>query len=485
MNKRSSKSFDAFSDSDHLIDQLINECDETSMPLPDIEFEPHLLISKVRKHYMEYIIRLLSINYENNQKLLNKNIYLPSAIWRCAKLMEMKAAQTCMVVQLYRKNIVAEITALKEDTKKGKLNRKLYECLRKPPENEKKLQSTLSYTIDCNCQCVCSKRKKIRKTSTSPKVIQKEETKSYFISNMKTNVPTYNIPVIANLQADSPQVTDNFGKTSVDSSFLTTVNQTKSPNMSHNPPRMSIESQDSDELMMQLEKLFQCDSHEDDLFEGSLCDNIETTLQDNITNIKKSNETEPNTPQVTVIENHTAQIKSLDERLASLTGLLVNNTDNVFQEKAEIPKNNKSNTSKWLCEEYFLKSKLFEVLDQIGDCNRKKLARIKEMLKELFGDDSDEECIVSPLEETSEFVISCKERIAPWVVKLLTPYYIKGRIRGKSLFKALAKHLIRLIYQCSRYPQEYEVTSFVSDFLQNHKMIRCEADFKQFRIENL
>lgn len=77
------------------------------------------------------------------------------------------------------------------------------------------------------------------------------------------------------------------------------------------------------------------------------------------------------------------------------------------------------------------------------------------MFLELFGEDSDDEGVMSPLEESPEFVISCKERIAPWVVDLLTPYYIKGRIRGKALFKALAKHLIRLIYQCSKYPSKY------------------------------
>lgn len=69
----------------------------------------HGLFFQVRKHYMEYLIKLLSVNYENNQKLLNKNIYLPSAIWRCAKNIEMKAAQMCMMAQLYRKHIVAEV----------------------------------------------------------------------------------------------------------------------------------------------------------------------------------------------------------------------------------------------------------------------------------------------------------------------------------------------------------------------------------------
>ena len=80
------------------------------------------------------------------------------------------------------------------------------------------------------------------------------------------------------------------------------------------------------------------------------------------------------------------------------------------------------------------------------------LSQIKANYEELFGYDSDDEGILSPLEETPEFIISCKERMAPWVVKLLTPFYIKGHIKGKGIFKALAKHLIRLIYQCSRYP---------------------------------
>lgn len=58
---------------------------------------------------MEYIIKLLSVNYEKHQKQFNKNIRLPSAIWRCAKIIEMTAAQTCMVVQIYRKNIVGVV----------------------------------------------------------------------------------------------------------------------------------------------------------------------------------------------------------------------------------------------------------------------------------------------------------------------------------------------------------------------------------------
>lgn len=61
---------------------------------------------------MDYVIKLLSSNYETHQKLVNKNIYLPSAIWTCAKNIEMSAAQACMVAQIYRKNILTVVILL-------------------------------------------------------------------------------------------------------------------------------------------------------------------------------------------------------------------------------------------------------------------------------------------------------------------------------------------------------------------------------------
>ncbi|XP_053615709.1 uncharacterized protein LOC128678296 [Plodia interpunctella] len=450
------------------IDKLISDHDDTSMPLPDIEFQPHLLISKVRKHYMEYIIKLLSLNYETNQRLLNKNIYLPSAIWRCAKNIEMNAAQTCMLVQLYRKNVTKVIKDLKKDTTKGKLNKKLYECLRNPPVNEKKIQTTKETSKDCcTCQCTCSLRKKPR-VSESP--LKKSDNHTLTpINRVEKSIENSN-------SCPAPQTAPI--STDVKQACNISPSQTQ---------RISVESQDSDELMSQLEKLFQGDPNDDDIFEGTFCDTYDISIhEDNSKKLQTSSElqTGNTVDKQNVIEDHAAQIKSLDERLASLTGLLVNNNENSSLQKQE-PTKPKRSSSKWLCEEYFLKVKLHEQLDLIRDTNRRKLLRIKQILSDLFGEDSDDEDVVSPLDETSDFVLSCKERMAPWVVKLLTPYYIKGRIRGKALFKALAKHLIRLIYQCSRYPSEYEVQSFVNDFLDNHKMIRCEADFKQFKIDNL
>ncbi|CAH1636028.1 unnamed protein product [Spodoptera littoralis] len=460
------------SDHDLFVEQFLLEDESNTMPLPDIESDPQLLISKVRKYYMEYIIRLLSTNYETHQKLVNKNIYLPSAIWRCAKKLEATAAQACMVVQIYRKNIISVIEELKRDTNKGKLNKKLYNCLNKPPENSKKTQTPSTF-INNNCQCAYSKRKR-HGMSESPKNFEKQM--SNISDKIINNGNSMSTTTYVSINTPCPMQTESETVTQVTSS-------TTMPMLSK---RMSVESQDSDELMMQLEKLFQGDTNDDnDLFDSALLFESKTeTVQEDHTKISSNVvDSNLNNNQDSIIENHAAQIKSLDERLANLAGLLVANDLPV--QKTEVQKQRRRVTSKWICEEYFLKQKLHDLLDQIGDRDRKELEKIKQKFVQLFGADSDEEEILSPLDETNEFITSCKERIAPWVVKLLTPYYVKGHIKGKSIFKALAKHLIRLIYQCSRYPEQYEVTSFVSDFLKNHKTIRCEADFKEFRIENI
>ncbi|XP_068619517.1 uncharacterized protein [Battus philenor] len=450
-------------DFDITINQILFDYDKTVMPVPDIEFEPHLLISKVRKHYMEHIIKLLSINYESNQRLNNKNLRLPSAIWRCAKNIEMTAAQTCMVVQIYRKNIVAVIKQLKQDTKKGKLYKTLYDYVKTPPENEKKVQTLFTMSNVSSCQCTCNQKRKRRYESESP-----ESKKN--VNKSTTNIVTSTKQLNQHKISSEPllQIDGKNDKTAYTENHYSNL-----------PPIVTAETQGSDDLLRQLEILFKEDHNDDDIFEQSLCSVPNSSNEKTDKNIKEITEKGSEIQNENLIKNPD---QSFDERLATFAGQLVKNNDNITT-KPSVQKN-KRMSNKWLCEEYFLKSQLFEILDQLRDCNRAKFSRVKGILQDLFGEDSDDEGVMSPLEETQEFITSCKERIAPWVVKVLTPFYIKGHIKGKVLFKSVAKHLIRLIYQCSKYPSEFEVKTFVNDFLESHKNIRCEADFKQFRIEN-
>lgn len=151
---------------------------------------------------------------------------------------------------------------------------------------------------------------------------------------------------------------------------------------------MSIETQESDELMMQLEKLFQGDSNDTDLFDSALCDTVDSSVNDDIPKkIQNDNIGSSKTPtaiqnHVSLMGNHSAEIKSLDERLVSLEVMLSNTSENNLSQEPQKVK--KSNSTKWLCEEYFLKTRYFELLDLIGDTNRKKLTRVNNTQSTVF-----------------------------------------------------------------------------------------------------
>lgn len=148
----------------------------------------------------------------------------------------------------------------------------------------------------------------------------------------------------------------------------------------------SQETEETDEVMLQMEKLFQEDRNDIDLFDVAFCDTLDSAVIDVTKNklndsIGGSKTFTAVQKQDSLIENHAAEIKSLDERLASLETIFTNETNNITQDKVVPQRHRKVNpVVKWLCEEYFLKTRYFEQLDQTGDTNTKKLTRVNSTL---------------------------------------------------------------------------------------------------------
>lgn len=96
----------------------------------------------------------------------------------------------------------------------------------------------------------------------------------------------------------------------------------------------------------------------------------------------------------------------------------------------------------WLVERIHQESKLRTKMLELSLNNYRKYGKVKEKFKELFGEDDDEEEMMpeSPI-HIEEHLNACKERIAPWVVKYLMPYYEEKISGNKLLFKAVAKHV--------------------------------------------
>lgn len=326
---------------------------------------------------------------------------------------------------------------MKNDTDKGRLHRFLLEIMRTPP-NEKKTQTSTGTDSECNCKCHSNNSKRRRKSSqnitdlstiiqqnntvTTPQVGQykipdgniMELTTIQQQNNTVTtpHVNQYKIPVAINMQTHTPEPMVR--------SVSSLLNELEHKNVSNvilnhenkMDESMSIQQQapinkmmtpmhtdnDGDDIMMQLEKLFHTEQTDEDLFDATF--NIETNLTQNESiieeNISKINDPPIDHQQNVVlqtlktndflIENHAAQIRSLDERLSTLTGILINHETSAPEKKEDMRQKNaprvkevkkKKIVSKWHCEEYFLKKNLLETLYQIGDSDRFKLARVR------------------------------------------------------------------------------------------------------------
>lgn len=255
----------------------------------------------------------------------------------------------------------SQIKGLKKATSKGALYRKLYECLHYAPGNEKKVQATLSRSKDCNCQCTCDQRKKVKRVLESPTDVNKS-----FGTSLASNL----LPPVPNNIVIQPQIDINMS------------NNNSSPKSNI---RTSIDMPESDDIMLQLDKLFQGIENDDDLFDSALC-MTDNSMHDKVNDdsIMMSN-IDSQQPMMPLQQENQESQRCLDERLALLSGILVNNTTVTEVEASRNPvsisnncemRKTKVRTSKWLCEEYFQKVKLYEALDQIRDTDRNKFLRV-------------------------------------------------------------------------------------------------------------
>lgn len=109
----------------------------------------------------------------------------------------------------------------------------------------------------------------------------------------------------------------------------------------------------------------------------------------------------------------------------------------------------------WFVERVHQVSKLEAKMMELSMKNYRKHGRICAKFIELFGDPDEEEMAMpeSPI-RIEEHLTACKERIAPWVVKYLMPYYTKRIIDNRLLFKTVAKHIADMLIIENTFPGE-------------------------------
>lgn len=108
----------------------------------------------------------------------------------------------------------------------------------------------------------------------------------------------------------------------------------------------------------------------------------------------------------------------------------------------------------WFVERVNQVSKLKAKMTELSLTNYRRHGRAKEKFLRLFGEFEEEETMPDSPICIEEHLPACKERIAPWIVKYLMPFYKKRRIKDRQLFKAVAKYITDMLIIENTFPGE-------------------------------
>lgn len=126
----------------------------------------------------------------------------------------------------------------------------------------------------------------------------------------------------------------------------------------------------------------------------------------------------------------------------------------------------------WFVERVHQVSKLKAKMTELSLTDYRRHGRIKKKFLRLFGEFEEEEMMPDSPICIEEHLPACKERIAPWIVKYLMPFYKKRRIKDRHLFKVVAKYITDMLIIENTFPGESTINRhgyiFFSMYPRNH-----------------
>jgi len=123
------------------------------------------------------------------------------------------------------------------------------------------------------------------------------------------------------------------------------------------------------------------------------------------------------------------------------------NGNETLEEKRKRKKN-----AIWFVERVHQISKLRIKMTELSLINYRKHGRVKGKFLYLFGDSEKEEMMPDSPICIEEHLPACKERIAPWIVRYLMPFYKKRKIKDRQLFKTVAKYIADMLIMKNTFP---------------------------------
>ncbi|KAL0111542.1 hypothetical protein PUN28_013032 [Cardiocondyla obscurior] len=130
----------------------------------------------------------------------------------------------------------------------------------------------------------------------------------------------------------------------------------------------------------------------------------------------------------------------------------------------------------WFVEHVHQVSKLKSKMTELSLKNYRRHGRVKEKFLQLFGEFEEEESMPDSPICIEEHLPACKERIAPWIVKYLMPFYKKRRIKDRQLFKAAAKYIADMLILENTFPEQECVKKYIEHYFKNKRTIKTKQN---------
>ncbi|CAD6236195.1 GSCOCG00008097001-RA-CDS [Cotesia congregata] len=443
------------------------------------------LTSMVRRIYFSYLYKSIVKNYNTCCRSIKSEKFLRCDLKKFSSLLELDAVKASIETSLYRQAVLKIISDVKKDTVNNKIHNKLAVYLDTPSKTVDVAVQTCSEELEDNYSVLNCGGDNVIINNT-----QQDINYPYLLNS----VPVFdevnsllsdrlyeqsgeretlddgeelnNTSVITSQQENSQdRVSKNIADLFDNFNDVDNIDEDTHDTLVQNLETMFGESDDSSDLMALIEKHSSINKPSIDM---------EPTNTAKIINYSKNTTSNFTLPSENN-SNSCVSFDKLDDKKTKIKEFKVNYggkrkvsfTDykklkkRALEDNKTEDKQTKKMRNVWLVERIHQESKLRTKMLELSLNNYRKYGKVKEKFKELFGEENDDEEMMpaeSPI-HIEEHLNGCKERIAPWVVKYLMPYYEEKISGNKLLFKAEA---------C--------VNNYIKDYFKNKTCIKTEAD---------
>ncbi|EFN88332.1 hypothetical protein EAI_02465 [Harpegnathos saltator] len=401
--------------------------------------------------------------------------------------MELKAIHFALESSLYRKNMLKMITDIKSHTVEKKIYKKLLIFLEAPKDKIDIAVQTDDRLVDShgtdNIQSVCitsNSEEMLQETSpivNSTNFVENENVTQELDNEMDIQM-SHNEDLVKEIFNDSSQIIENRNDSQAMINAIAIKNDDNSQDsILQHMEDMFCESDDSSDLTKLIEKYSGVNKANVDKEINDIYLNADTIASLHVSQDNKISNITNNVSNAA--KRNTSEGKVSYSRYKEMRNKRINKPEELNENEIIDVKSLKQKerlNAVWLVERVHQVSRLKVIMTELSLSDYRKYGRLKEKFLQLFGESDEEEMIPDSPICIEEHLAACKERIAPWIVKYLMPFYKKRRIKDRQLFKAVAKYIADMLIINNTFPEQECVSKYINDYFRNKKYIKTKQD---------